>query len=294
MILGVDHIALSAEEIDGAVRELEELGFSPKFSDVAVPNHRAKQPFLRRFEAAHAVAYCSSRASGVAIEITVHGSLRAEDAGPGYGVLLAGLSQDGKAMGSKVLEHPLGAWWHRVGKGSAREIRSRHLGTTWWVEVPPGPCAEVGTHVEAVMVCVNELERSRAFWTDGLGLAEGRGVVDQPRSRLLRPSTPLPQWAVDVFLIETGGSESERWYLDDPGFPCVAFLTTDIDNDRARLRHHGAAEVGEVFNVQVAGLALEVCFLRGPSGEPVELIQARGRRGATGKTQHGRAHGAGE
>lgn len=291
MILGVDHIALSAEEIDCAIRELEELGFSPRFRDLAVPNHQAKRPFVHQLGATHAVAYCSSQARGVAIEVTVHGALRPEGAELGYGVLLSGLPPNARAIGSEALDHPLGAWWQRMGKGRVREVRSPRLRATWWMEEPTGCHSETGSRVTSVMVNVRELDRSLAFWTEGLGLTAGRGTLDRPRWRRLSPSTPLPQWALEIFLVETDGVGSKPWwYLDDPGFPCVAFLSTDIDEDRARLQHHGAAEVGEVFDVHVAGRPLGVCVLRGPSGEPVELIQVAGRRRANGRHQRATAH----
>jgi hypothetical protein len=290
MILGVDHIALSADEASGAISELEELGFSPRFRDLFVPNHPAKRPFVHQLEAMHAVAYCSGQAPGVAIEITAHGVLRPEGAGLGYGVLLAGLPLKVRAMGSEVLDHPLGTWWRRVGRGSVREVRSPRFKATWWVDAAVGPSANAGSRVGGVMVGVEKLDRSLAFWTNGLGLTAGRGAAEPPRWRMLRPSTPIPQWVLDVFLVEDGSAAKTWWYLDDPGFPCVAFLTTDIHADRDRLQQHGAAEVGEVFELSVAGRSLELCVLRGPSGEPVELIQVTDRRQPDGGDQRGSAH----
>ena len=58
MILGVDHIALSCEDIVQATEFLKQYGFSIQFIDKSVPNPPAKEKLLRSYHPIHSLAYC--------------------------------------------------------------------------------------------------------------------------------------------------------------------------------------------------------------------------------------------
>lgn len=276
MILGVDHIALSADEIDGAVRELATLGFTARFLDYAVYNHPAKRPFVRAFTTEHAMAYCTSGRPGVAIEVTVHG----EPPGigeAGYRILLASVPTAPTRTVVGGVDDPCRDWWHRVGAGPATVMPCPRLRTTYWIARTTTARSRDGARVQGLMVFLDRLDESLGFWTRGLGLALEAG--EPSRWAHLRPSTALPQWTLDVFLVAATGSAAKReWYLDDAGFPCLAFVTNDVERDRARLREYGAAETGEVFEISVSERTVRACIARGPSGEPIELIEVLSKR----------------
>ncbi len=81
MILGVDHVALSCDDLRRAAQNLEREGFRLKFVEERLPNAEAKKPFLREYRPDHGLAYCQGRA-GVAVELTRHG--RPLTNGPGF------------------------------------------------------------------------------------------------------------------------------------------------------------------------------------------------------------------
>ena len=62
-------------------------------------------------------------------------------------------------------------------------------------------------------------------------------------------------------------------YLDQAGFPCLAFISNDLVSDRLQLIQCGAQNISEISDHTINGKALKVAFGRGPSQELVELIE---------------------
>lgn len=83
MILGVDHVAFSCENIESCCSELEKKGFRTEFMQQNLPNHPAKKNFLKNYCPRHAIGYCRG-SSGPAIELISHGSLSQEEETPVY------------------------------------------------------------------------------------------------------------------------------------------------------------------------------------------------------------------
>jgi len=72
VILGVDHLALSATDLDVADAELSARGFDRAFSLRDIPNHPSKAHLLHDHQPVHDLAFYR-HPTGVAIEVTVHG-----------------------------------------------------------------------------------------------------------------------------------------------------------------------------------------------------------------------------
>ncbi len=62
-------------------------------------------------------------------------------------------------------------------------------------------------------------------------------------------------------------------FVDDPGCLMLAFLTTNLADDLARLAEAGGHARRTTLHLKVNKRALKVGFATGPSGEKVELIQ---------------------
>jgi hypothetical protein len=85
MILGVDHLALSTEDTDAGIIDLERRGFTRRFEQRGVPNSPAKQGLLATYQPLHDLALFTHPDGGPAIELTNHGHVCAGKRGPfGY------------------------------------------------------------------------------------------------------------------------------------------------------------------------------------------------------------------
>ena len=73
MILGVDHLALTTNDLDSTHRSLVSQGFECVFMERDVKNHSAKRLMLHDFQPVHDLALYRAE-SGVAIEVTRHGA----------------------------------------------------------------------------------------------------------------------------------------------------------------------------------------------------------------------------
>jgi hypothetical protein len=129
----------------------------------------------------------------------------------------------------------------------------------------PGPAIEVtaydgtpagraayewdGTTVTAT---VSDAAASRAFWT-GLGFRDGE---------LLEFPGPLPSMRLALALRERPDAEPAT--VDADGCVLVTLLSTDVETDAA-----GA----DTWTETIDGRELRIGMIRGPGGEPVEILQ---------------------
>lgn len=256
MIVGVDHIALSAPALAPAATALRGAGFEPGLSRDPLSDHPAKLPFLGRATAHHATAMYHAKQS-VAVEVTVHAPMAVATAQSGYEVLLMSPAED---RGSAAAPAWPSEAWAAIGRHGAA-CAWPELGARYWRVA--GPAAGV----LAVAARVVDPERSIRFWTEGLALVPAPSASRTVRA--LRSASRFGPWSLDVLLHESPAAAEAT--LDAPGFPCLAFVSTDVPRDADRLARHASA-VGETFDLRLGDRDLRLVFARGPSGELVELV----------------------
>lgn len=260
MILGVDHIGLSAASLGDGIGIMRSLGYEVRFAVEDLANHDAKRPFLRQWRPRHAIAYCALRGC-VAVEVTVHSATLPVEQGP-YEVLCSG--QPGPDA------EPL----HDVFDGPATKADARM--TYWrWPAIRTRFATSPGMgdlRIGSVAVSVVDIDASTRWWTDALGFryrgSPTPGVHDLDRA------SPVADWRLDLMLVSQAAHALPM--LDDTGFTVLALITTDIAEDAPRVSH-GAAEVGRTFEQRIAGRNVRLAFVRGPSGELVELVEVHER-----------------
>jgi len=93
--------------------------------------------------------------------------------------------------------------------------------------------------------------------------------LEQKDSQTLAFASPLTD-PTFVQLREASSASGEA-YLDTPGYPCLAFVTTDIEAELSRLDEAGY-DVTAVETIALPEKTLEIGFVIGPTGEPVELV----------------------
>lgn len=139
-------------------------------------------------------------------------------------------------------------------------------GETVYTLAAPAPAGTIG----GVVVRAARPAESLAFWTKGLGFAE-RGPMNGTAA--LEFPTPVPAWRLPVVL-EGDAASGGPTAVDAEGCVLVTLLTTDLRRDLANLAESGlAAAATEVWEESIGGRGLQLAFVRGPSGELVELVQ---------------------
>ena len=115
----------------------------------------------------------------------------------------------------------------------------------------------------AEVICrSSDAAASRIFWTEGLGFSETDGKTFF--------KAVFPHWSLKISFRED--REWKPGFLDSAGFPCLAFLTRNIEEDLLRLGKAGAACSTRPFRMQVNHKSLKAAIVRGPGGEIVELL----------------------
>ena len=118
---------------------------------------------------------------------------------------------------------------------------------------------------EALAIVSRNAEREAAFFAEALSfMAVGRNRVVL-RSR-------FPQWSIALDVIEDVAAPLDP-PLDLEGFSCIAFYSTDVMADAARIARHGGRDAIAPFDVSVRDRRLRVLMLRSPEGTIIEMIQ---------------------
>lgn len=95
--------------------------------------------------------------------------------------------------------------------------------------------------------------------------------IEKTEPQLLRFRSPLDRPPIFIDIVEDPSSEG-RSYLDTVGFPCLAFVTTDIDAELSRLADVGY-EVTKLETINLPNRSIDIGFVLGPSGAPIELVE---------------------
>lgn len=94
--------------------------------------------------------------------------------------------------------------------------------------------------------------------------------LESNTSLTLKFRSPLNESSIFVELIKDPLVEHVP-SLDSTGFPCIAFVTTNIDEELSRLRNAGY-EVTSVETINLPKRRMKVGFILGPTGTPIELV----------------------
>jgi catechol 2,3-dioxygenase-like lactoylglutathione lyase family enzyme len=270
MILGVDHLALSCDDVRTTTQSLTEYGYRLGFLQTNMPNHELKRPFLGEYNSLHSVAYCVGK-RGVALELTDHGGLlRNQDS---HYQLLMGGDLGGASLWEIESNSWSDTWQDAYGCKEPKTAMFHGLHAQYWFDRASHGLEDSG--VRALLIPVANAEKAEHFWQRGLGCQRvSEGVSnDGTRWRRIAFRSPTAQnWSLDIILAEKR-IEIKAPMLDDSGFPCLAILTTSMKRDMEKLWETGVTESTGEFMVEVNGRTLKVLIFRGPDDELIELIE---------------------
>jgi hypothetical protein len=112
---------------------------------------------------------------------------------------------------------------------------------------------------------VRNMEEEAAFFVDALGFTS-------PASGLLEMNSRFPQWSLKLKVTEDPAAALDP-PLDLEGLSCIAFYTTNLENDIARLLDRGGRDKTDTFSFTINDRDLRIAMLRSPEGTIIELIQ---------------------
>jgi hypothetical protein len=277
VIIGVDHIAISGADQTRDAASLEMLGFRRRFAQPGIPNPPQKMPFLGHYRPNHDIALFDA-AEGVAVELIIHGGPRQAGTNPGFVPLVELPSQilDALPAHRSCPADVSAAICEAYALKAVRWARILALDAPIWGDGG----ASTSTSVKAVTRSVGDLCASAAFFCDLLGLklaAQGsaRGAKQWVR---LDSQSPVARWRLSVLLCAASDTgEAAPMRLDQSGYPCLAFLSTDIVADAEKLAAHTRGRRSDVFDLVVDQKLLSILLAEGPSNELIEFIQVRAR-----------------
>lgn len=238
-IIGVDHIQLAVPDLAAGVRCLSQLGYEAAFREAGF-DHQARSYYRRPDKD---MAYCRRGASRVE--------------------MITGSGQDGPATYLPVFVGadtacPVPA----LDLGPFRAFRQDALATTCAARAgAAGP-------LDSVVQRARRPEPSAAFW-QSLGFDLAFHDADWYRLDYPRNIVSMP---LSIFLARTpidGGGDAKA---DDFGCSSIALLTRNLNADRAALTEAGRP-LSEAVALRINGRPVTLCFVTGPSGELVELLE---------------------
>lgn len=270
MIIGVDHIALSAANIHKAVGVLINWGYKPRFIDTGSVNDPAKGPYLNARGELHDIAYCQPLSRGVPVEITSHSGGFNGEYDSAYKVIFSGENPgiDHDNMSEEDIESC--AAISEAFAGAARPIRLQAFDTDAYYlnETREGQGDRVA--VKAVLSYGPDIEASVAFWGN-FGFTKKSSAGE--RWELLEFKNQAFGWGFNLLIAKPRRKISgDNYSIDNAGFNCLAFLTSNIRAEKERLKKTGI-ETTDIFSFKAGGRLLRICLCRGNNGEPVELIE---------------------
>lgn len=270
MIVGVDHIALSCENVAQGAELLRQVGFRAKFIQERVPNPAAKRNLLRSYEPSHSIAYCQAEGS-VSLELTAHSRLLGGIPSP-YQVLLNRFPDHSVFWEGELPPSWESAWRTSMGCIRPRSAKWTPFQAQFWCDAESDGVSL--KFVRALLLPVNDLSVAERFWVQGLGCQRINRGETKTRNNWLQVGfrAPVPAWCLDIVLVEM---ELARVLplIDDAGFPCLALISSRLGRDKEVALGQGAREASDEFNLEVGGRVLNILIMRGPDNELVELIE---------------------
>ncbi|MFH1411678.1 MAG: hypothetical protein ABIG55_03440 [Candidatus Omnitrophota bacterium] len=256
MIIQIDHIALSSDDIEGDVETMKRLGYRPVFVEKDIKNLRIKRDLLSVFNSRHDAALMVSDGNfGVELIDHKHTDIRRNNIMP-------------------VFEN--------VPEGFIEEVEERQINGAVFMEADmkdldaPVYClnnAEAGSfRFNKAVVKTRDVRRSIAFWQ-----CFGFRVIQHAEERaVMEFASPVSKYAYRIYL-QNSDSVNDMPLLDNAGYNCIGFISTEAENEKDVLDGKGFRTTG-IEDVTLNGRTFDIFFAIGDCGELAEVISVKNER----------------
>lgn len=249
MIVMIDHLAFGSLGVDEDLGRFREFGYEAAFIERNLRDIGNKRPFMSHFGGQLDMALLKRQGS-LSIELLDHGHTVSE--GSYLHPVLEGVTHDLERLDDSLV----------VSETTFVKVRSEMLRAAFFVQEGP---VSPDFSCRKVIADANDLEQSAAFW-NRLGF-KSAGVADGVTQ--LRFRSPLGG-DCEMYLREKRNG-SDPPLLDDHGFNCIAFFSSDTKKDRQKFERLDMQPT-EADRFHVGGKDLAIFWLRGPGREVVEVI----------------------
>lgn len=258
MIMGASHITLCCSDIDFAIGSMRRRGYQPDFVDHDVLNHPSKRGILQGWSDRHAISMLRAK-SGIPIELVSYPVERSPSRGRYIGLFKVSeielaACEELEVAATALTDHGLPC--------KAGRFQDLNLPVLFAAgsEGAPG--------LERLVLPVTDIGRAQAFWCDGLGFRCAHAISGVAHLTL---ASPVAAWCLAVTLVRID-VWNDRPPLNADGMACLAFLSSNIDDDIARLALEGAESGTEQFRIVVNNRKLCVAIV-GFDGAYIELLR---------------------
>lgn len=243
MILRIDHIALSARDLNFAKTFFIGLGYKEKFTDFNLINIESKKRFCKTYTPFHDICLLEATNS-YPVEIIKLNSVNDN------------LTNIIPIIEGDISERLIAE------KNSETKYSKLNLNN---IDFYYKFLTKEKISFNKIVIKTSKIEESVAFWK----LFEFEEIVRDKGHILLSFKELFTNQEFFIQLEEI--QETIKNYLDSSYFNCIAFISSSIDKDRKKIKSLGNY-VSDVEELKVNNKNLKISFIQGPSGEMVELI----------------------
>lgn len=233
MILDIDHIALSSNDFNSVITLFEKLNYEIAFTEKKISNLKIKQKLMKNFPPFHDLCLMTSKFN-VNIELINYNKFNQVD---GFIIPIFETSE------LKILQSQL----HFLQIPNVLKQSKNHFVFNKFV---------IQSH---------NIEQSIFFWNE-LGFKN----LNPERNQFLFESI-FSSKKYELFIKFT--KIKKDYLLDNSGWPCIAFLTNSIVNEKDRLSEY--FETTKIESILINKKELKIFFVKGPSNELVEIISVQ-------------------
>jgi len=234
MIINIDHIGLSSNDLSKDGTQLAALGYEKVFEEIDIENMEVKRPYLQEFSPTHSLAL-----------------YRKNDA---FDIELLQHKKNDETPGRRDKACPVPTSIPTSGEGFIFPFNKKNNNEL-----------NENAQLDTFIIQTNDVEKSTTFF-QVLGFKPNGEIDDLQR---LTFTALIEKTTYHILLKKT--ETTAKYYMDTPGFNSIALVSTNAEKEQRKLQKKGYT-TGDIGQITVNNRLLNVFFVTGPSNELIEII----------------------
>ena len=264
IILGVDHICTSCNNIKIGTERFQSLQYNTMFMEYGLQSPKEKKPYLKKFTKIHDAAFLKSN-KGLAIEVIDHHSESIKMNGP-YKVLLKNRNESSSNL-KNIKNDPIKQLIEKAFGFNISHEKISDFDISYY-----NPEESSSNGLSAVIIECENLYTSSKFWEKGIGFRTIKAVKGKLPWCMMEFPGLVSSMKIKLLLVETKKIKT-KFYLDYSGWTCLSFIVKGIDSALKQVKKYGAIDIGQPYKMEIGGNNLFLSFFRGPEGELIEFLE---------------------
>ncbi len=252
MILQIDHIAISSDNLDGDIYFWERLGYKLQFSEKNLKNLVIKKKFLSYYQESHQLALLSNP-KNYSIEVLNHGKIKikAQIIFPIFQNFPTELILKRKRL-KKIIGFNL------------EEFIFKHYNLNGYILKEK---SNRTIKFNKIIIKVSRLQESIKFWS----LLGFKFEKKENNIALLKFRSILKNEDYIIILDQRVTSAKQKVNLNDQGFNCIALISNSTKEEKDLLKSNNFFTT-DIKQLEVNDFIFNLFFAKGPSNENVEIL----------------------